>query len=81
MLLTPITLQPIYQEFDSIKKTPELFLSAIQSLREVHSAGYVHGDIKPANFLVDGENVLVSDVESELAYARATPASIDSFSG
>jgi len=62
-------------------KSPELFLSAIESLREVHHAGYVHGDIKPANFLVDGKKVLVSDVESELAHARATLASIDGFSG
>jgi serine/threonine protein kinase len=60
---------PIYQEFGSMEKSPELFLSAIQALREVHSAGYVHGDIKPANFLVDGKQVLVSDVESEFARA------------
>ena len=75
LLLTRNPLQPTYQEFHSTAKSPKLFLSALKLLREVHNAGYVHGDKKAANFLVDGQ-VLVSDVKGLARSNSSRPVDI-----
>lgn len=38
------------------------FLSMIDCVKELHEKAIFHRDIKPQNFLLDGENILVSDL-------------------
>jgi serine/threonine protein kinase len=38
------------------------FLSMISCIQELHNKGIFHRDIKPQNFLLDGENILASDL-------------------
>ncbi|MET0280302.1 MAG: protein kinase [Steroidobacteraceae bacterium] len=53
-------------------------LQMIDGLAELHARGHFHRDIKPQNFLIDGQNILVSDfgltteVGSETAFTRSS---------
>lgn len=38
------------------------FLSMIDCIQELHNKGIFHRDIKPQNFLLDGENIIASDL-------------------
>lgn len=38
------------------------FLSMIDCIQELHNNGIFHRDIKPQNFLLDGENIIASDL-------------------
>jgi serine/threonine protein kinase len=38
------------------------FLPMISCIQELHNKGIFHRDIKPQNFLLDGENILASDL-------------------
>lgn len=51
---------------ENIKSNEELqektFLSMIDCINELHKKDVLHRDIKPQNFLLDGENIIVSDL-------------------
>lgn len=38
-----------------------LFLAMVKCVKEVHDSGYVHLDVKPENFFVDGSKIVIGD--------------------
>ena len=53
--------EPISQSTD-ISRTLELLIQAAEALAHIHSKGFLHQDIKPANILVDrGGNTILCD--------------------
>ncbi|EGQ7945979.1 protein kinase [Vibrio parahaemolyticus] len=68
---TPYFVMPFYRDGDLTKLMPRImvdptyqetiFNKMIDCIQELHSNSVFHRDIKPQNFLIEGENVLVSD--------------------
>lgn len=66
----------------SIRSSParleSVILQMVDALHELHTQGHYHRDIKPQNFLLDGEHVVVSDfgltteVGSDTAFTRSS---------
>ena len=46
-------------------------IDALKGLEEIHQAGFLHGDIKPSNLMLDGDKVVVCD------FSTLTPLSGD----
>lgn len=55
-----------------------VILQMIDGIAELHTRGHFHRDIKPQNFLVEGQNIVVSDfglsteIGSETAFTRSS---------
>ncbi len=43
------------------KRTIHLFFSMAQKIREIHRAGFIHGDLQPAHFIISDCGINVID--------------------
>jgi serine/threonine protein kinase len=42
----------------------------IENIEEIHSRGFIHGDLKPQNIVRDGVRMKLIDLESSVCYTK-----------
>lgn len=71
------TLLPLHAQCteEAINTNPVQYaFSAVQATQKMHEAGFTHQDIKPDNFLMDGEHLIFCDCDFVLKVGEETAA-------
>jgi serine/threonine protein kinase len=48
----------------------------IENIEEIHSRGFIHGDLKPLNIVRDGVRMKLIDLESSVCYTKGQYAGV-----